>query len=269
MKINSYIQNQSGNIVKMRANKDIYSRTFTQIHSQELWITIAIDDCSLWSSLYYLYLYCIAGYMGKQEFADKKHTAAYEHLIKRLKSNTINADSLTLSRDTLRGFMDDCPEIPVEFPKSLKGCTVNDALGKYYDLAVEALGCCDSAKYVNPYLTESDNMITVQDETAEYELVYSLPQMSYRCCALAELGDTGILESKWFGNNNKDGKAALYRHIWELSAQSDRLDDKTMHLLDLAAKCLEPFVTGKIRYKRHISIPKPSELFKNLFDDEI
>ena len=165
--------------------------------------------------------------------------------------------------------MDDCPEIPVEFPKSLKGCTIDDALGKYYDLAVEALGCCDAAKYVNPYVTESDNMITVQDETAEHELVYSLPQMSCRCCALAVLEDTGILESKWFKNDNTDGKAALYSHILELSVQSDRFDDKTLYLLDLAAKCLEPFVTGKISYKRHISIAKPSEFFKNLFDDEI
>ena len=269
MKINSYIQNQSGNIVKMRANKDIYSRTFTQIHSSGPWIEFAIDDCSLWSFLYFLYLYCIAGYMDKPGFADKKHTAAYDHLIKKLKSNTIDADSLTLSRDTLREFMDDCPEIPVEFPKSLKGCTIDDALGKYYDLAVEALGCCDAAKYVNPYVTESDNMITVQDETTEHELVYSLPQMSCRCCALAVLEDTGILESKWFKNDNTDGKAALYSHILELSVQSDRFDDKTLYLLDLAAKCLEPFVTGKISYKRHISIAKPSEFFKNLFDDEI
>lgn len=271
MKIKSYIQNQSGNIVKMRANKDIYSRTFTQIHSSVPWVEFAIDDCSLWSFLYYLYLYCIAGYMDKPGFADKKHTAAYEHLIKRLKSNTIDADSLTLSRDTLRGFMDDCPEIPVEFPKSLKGCTVNDALGKYYDLAVEALGCCDAAKYVNPYLTESTGTIIIAgyDEADDVELVYSLPKPSFRCCALAELEDTGILESKWFENNNKDGKAALYSHMLELSVQSDRFDNKTLYLLDLAAKCLEPFVTGKISYKRHISIPKPSEFFKNLFDDEI
>ena len=99
--------------------------------------------------------------------------------------------------------------------------------------------------------------------------VYSLPQMSCRCCALAVLEDTGILESKWFKNDNTDGKAALYSHILELSVQSDRFDDKTLYLLDLAAKCLEPFVTGKISYKRHISIAKPSEFFKNLFDDEI
>lgn len=246
MKIKSYIQNLPCNSVEMTADKDIYSKIFTEVHSSVPWVEFAIDDCSLWSFLYYLYLYCIAGYMDKPGFAVKKHTAAYEHLIKKLKSNTIDADSLTLSRDTLRGFMDDYPEIPVEFPKSLKGCTVNDALGKYYDLAVEALGCCDSAKYVNPYLTESDNMITVQDETAEHEFVYSLPQMSCRCCALAELEDTGILESKWFENNNKDGKAALYSHILELSVQSDRFDDKTLYLLDLAAKCLEPFVTGQI-----------------------
>lgn len=271
MKIKSYIQNQSGNIVKMRANKDIYSRTFTQAHSSVPWVEFAIDDCSLWSFLYFLYLNCIAEYMDKPGFADKKHTAAYEHLIKKLKSNTIDADSLTLSRDTLRGFMDVCPEIPVEFPKSLKGCTIDDALGKYYDLAVEALGCCDAAKYVNPHLTESTGTISIAgyDEADDVELVYSLPQMSCRCCALAELEDKGILESKWFENDNKDGKAALYSHILELSVQSDRIDNKTLYLLDLAVKCLEPFVTRQIGYKRPISMPKPSELFKKLFDDEV
>ena len=250
MLIKSYIQDPSGKRVEMTADKDIYSEIFTQVHTSGPWVEFAIDDCSLWSFLYYLYLDLISGYMDKPEFADENHDKGYYVLIERLKYNKIDADTLTFLRDTLRKFMDDNPEIQVGLPKSLKGVALEEALGTYHDLAIEALGCCDNTKYVNPYQTESNNSATWHDGTTEfeYELVYSLPELSYRCCALAVLEDMGILESKWFENDNKDSKTALYRHILELSAQSDRFDKKTLYLLDLAARCLEPFVNGQIRF---------------------
>lgn len=256
MLIKSYIQDPSGKRVEMTADKNIYSEIFTQVHSFVLWIESAIDDFSLWSFLYYFYLERITEYADSPEFTDKKHVDEYENIIEQLKSNKIDADTLTLLRDTLRKFTDDFPETPVVRKKaksrahSPETCTLEDVLGKYYDLAVEALRCCDASKYVNPYQTESNNSATWHDGTTEveYELVYSLPELSYRCCALAELEDMGVLEGKWFENDDKDGKAALYRHILELSAQSDRFDKKTLYLLDLAARCLEPFVNGQIRF---------------------
>lgn len=250
MLIKSYIQDPSGKRVEMTADKDIYSEIFTQVHTSGPWIEFAIDDCSLWSFLYYLYLDLIYGYMDKPEFEAEKHRKEYEVLIVRLKDNIIDEASLTLLRDTLLKFKAASPDRPVGISKSLKGATLEDALGKYYDLAIEALGCCDAAKYVNPYQTESNNSATWHDGTTEveYELVYSLPELSYRCCALAELEDMGVLEGKWFENDNKDGKTALYRHILELSAKSDGFNKKTLYLLDLAARCLEPFVNGQIRF---------------------
>lgn len=198
MLIKSYIQDPSDNRVEMTADKDIYSKTFTQVHSSVPWIEFAIDDCSMWSFLYYLYLDCIAGYMDKAAFTHPKHGRDYDTLIERLKGNTIDADSLTLLRDTLLKLMAASSDRSDGIPKSLNGYTIENALGTYYDLAIEALGCCDNAKYVNPYQTESNNSATWHDGTteAEYELVYSLPELSYRCCALAVLEDMGILESK-------------------------------------------------------------------------
>ena len=261
----------------MTADKNIYSEIFTQVHSSVLWIESAIDDCSLWDFLYYLYLDLISGYMDKPEFADENHDKGYYVLIERLKYNKIDAATLTFLRDTLRKFMDGNPEIQVGLPKSLKGVTLAEALGTYYDLAVETLGCCDNTKYVNPYQTESNNSATWHDGTTEfeYELVYSLPELSYRCCALAVLEDMGILESKWFENDNKDGKTALYRHILELSAKSDGFNNKTLYLLDLAARCLDPFVTGQIRSKPYETYFAPGTMVKKLkkmcdsFDEDL
>ena len=125
MLIKSYIQDPSGKRVEMTADKDIYLKTFTQLHSQ-LWITFAIDNCSLWSFLYYLYLDLISRYMDKPEFADENHDKGYYVLIERLKYNKIDADTLTFLRDTLRKFMDGNPEIQVGLPKSLKGVTLED-----------------------------------------------------------------------------------------------------------------------------------------------
>ena len=207
----------------------------------------------------------------------------YENIIEQMKSNKIDADTLTLLRDTLRKFTDDFPETPVVRKKTKsrahipETCTLEEALGTYYDLAVETLGCCDNTKYVNPYLTESNNSATWHDGTieVEYELVYSLPELSYRCCALAVLEDMGILESKWFENDNKDGKTALYRHILELSAKSDGFNKKTLYLLDLAARCLEPFVTGQIRSKPYETYFAPGTMVKKLkkmcdsFDEDL
>ena len=277
MKIKSCIQNPSGKRVEMTADKDIYLKTFTQVHSSGPWIEFAIDDCSLWDFLYYLYLDLISGYMDKPEFADEKTRKEYEALSEQLKDNIIDADSLTLLRDTLLKLMDACPETPVFRPKvkklghNIETYSVEDALGKYHDLAVEALGCCDNAKYVNPYRTESTGTIIAgYDEADDIELVYSLPKLSYRCCALAELEDMGVLESKWIENDGKDGKSALYRHILELSAQSDKFDDKTLYLLDLAARCLEPFVTGQIHRKQPREVytdpEKRIEKLQRLFD---
>lgn len=256
MLIKSCIQDPSGKRVEMTADKDIYSEIFTQVHSSVLWIESAIDDFSLWSFLYYFYLERITEYADSPEFTDKKHVEEYENIIEHLKNNKIDADTLTLLRDTLRKFTDDFPETPVVRKKaksrahSPETCTLEDVLGKYYDLAVEALGCCDNTKYVNPYLTESNNSATWHDGTieVEYELVYSLPELSYRCCALAALEDTGILESKWFENDGKEGVAAVYRHLQELAAHPGKFDKRTIYLLDLASKCLEPFVTGQIRF---------------------
>lgn len=278
MKIKSYVQNPSGDRVEMTADNDIYLKTFTQEHSSGPWIMFAIDDCNLWNFLYYLYLYCITEYTDKEGFADdKKNTEIFKNLVEHLKDNKIDADTLTFLRDTLLNLKDTRPEPPVVHPKvkkrghSIETYSVEDALGKYYNLAVEALGCCDYSKYVKPYLTESSNLINGYDDATgvEYELVCTLPRLSWRSCALAELEDTGVIESKWFENDRKDGVTALYRHLQELSAQSNGFDDRTMCLLDLAARCLEPFVTGQIGYKRPISMPKPSELFKKLFDDEV
>lgn len=276
MLIKSYIQDPSGKRVEMTADKDIYLKTFTQLHSQ-LWITFAIDNCSLWSFLYYLYLDLISRYMDKPEFEAEKHRKEYEVLIVRLKDNIIDEASLTLLRDTLLKFKAASPDRPVGLPKSLKGVTLEDVLGKYYDLAIEALGCCDAAKYVNPYQTESNNSATWHDGTTEveYELVYSLPELSYRCCALAELEDMGVLEGKWFENDKKDSKTALYRHILELSDMSDGFNKKILYLLDLAARCLEPFVTGQIRSKPYETYFAPGTMVKKLkkmcdsFDEDL
>lgn len=274
MLIKSCIQDPSGKRVEMTADKDIYSEIFTQVHTSWPWIEFAIDDCSLWSFLYYFYLERITEYADSPEFTDKKHVEEYENIIEQLKSNKIDADTLTLLRDTLRKFTDDFPETPVVRKKaksrahSPETCTLEDVLGKYYDLAVEALRCCDASKYVNPYLTESNNSAIWHDGTTEfeYELVYSLPELSYRCCALAVLEDMGILESKWFENDNKDGKTALYRHILELSDKSDGFNKKTLYLLDLAARCLEPFVTGQIRCTKPYETRNEGEKLKKMFD---
>ena len=273
MLIKSCIQDPSGKRVEMTADKDIYSEIFTQVHSSVLWIESAIDDFSLWSFLYYLYLDLISGYMDKPEFADENHDKGYYVLIERLKYNKIDADTLTFLRDTLRKFMDDNPEIQVGLPKSLKGVTLEEALGTYYDLAVETLGCCDNTKYVNPYQTESNNSATWHDGTTEveYELVYSLPELSYRCCALAVLEDMGILEGGLFDDNSKNGKTALYRHLQELSSMSGKFDEKTMYLLNLAARCLEPFVTGQIRFTtpyKTCSAPGLKKMFDS-FDEDL
>ena len=258
MKVKKYICNPSGDRVEIAADKITCLESFRQV--DDTWMRIAVEDAvkdgSLWSFLYYLYLYCIAGYMDKPDFADEKHDKDCEALFERLKDNIINTESLTLLRDMLRKCMSDFPEIPAELPERLKGCTVEEALGKYYELAIEALGCCGDSKYVSPYLTEFKNTLSGYDETteAECEPVCSLPELSYRCCALAVLEDMDILESRWLNDDTRNGKTALYRHLQELSSMPGKFDAKSMYLLDLAAKCLEPFVAGQIHFTKPYEI---------------
>ena len=94
------------------------------------------------------------------------------------------------------------------------------------------------------------------DETteAEYELVCSLPELSYRCCAFAVLEDMGILESGRLNDDTRNGKTALYQYLQELSSMPGKFDAKAMYLLDLAAKCLEPFVSGQIHFTKPYEI---------------
>ena len=106
----------------MTADKNIYLETFTQVHSFGTWIESAIDDC------------CLCG-----------------NTIERLKNNKIDADILTFSRTSPMKLKDACPKTPVVRQKvkkrghNIETYSIEDALGKYYDLAVEALGSCDAS----------------------------------------------------------------------------------------------------------------------------
>ena len=227
----------------------IEMETFKEYHSGDNWVINAVTQCNLLNFLYYLYLYCISGYMQDRRFSNDEYMQEYVKVVECLKRNAIDIETLSVLKDTLSKFAaaervlckdgdSDTERVRKHvwdairyedkaghIPGVLTGCTVEDAIGQYYDLAVEAL-----AKCANILHNKMENFATIHscDEKGEYLLDCSSPIVQYDNEALSDCYD----------------KEAI----------------------DIIARCREPFETGEITIKVTPVHRKPDSnaLFSNL-----
>ena len=147
-------------------DNEVHLETFKEYHSGDNWVINAVTQCNLLNFLYYLYLYCISGYMQDRRFSNDEYRQEYIKVVEYLKRNTIDIKTLSVLKDTVsklaavekamypngdsevrrvRKHVHDAiryEDKAGHIPGVLTGCTVEDAVGKYYDLAVEALSRC-------------------------------------------------------------------------------------------------------------------------------
>ena len=228
-------------------DNEVHLETFKEYHSGDNWVINAVTQCNLLNFLYYLYLYCISGYMQDRRFSNDEYMQEYVKVVECLKRNAIDIETLSVLKDTLSKFAaaervlckdgdSDTERVRKHvwdairyedkaghIPGVLTGCTVEDAIGQYYDLAVEAL-CA------NILHNKMENFATIHscDEKGEYLLDCSSPIVQYDNEALSDCYD----------------KEAI----------------------DIIARCREPFETGEITIKVTPVHRKPDSnaLFSNL-----
>lgn len=244
----TYIQDEAEQEVPETVyDNDTHIEEFAQLYYYDIFVIDAVEDCNLLNFLYYLYLYSISGYMQDRRFSNDEYRQDYVNVVECLKRNAIDIETLSVLKDTVsklaaaekamcpngdsevkrvRRYIHRYKYRPGHIPGALTGCSVEDAVGKYYDLAVEMLFKC--ANILHNKMGNYSATIHSCDEKGEYLLDCSSPVVQY------------------------DNEA--------LSA----LDDK--EAIDLMARCREPFETGEITIRVPPVHRKPdlNALFSNL-----
>lgn len=175
----------------------------------------ATEEHNLLNFIYYLYLYSISGYMQDRRFSDDEYRQDYANVVECLKRNAIDIETLSVLKDTVSKLAAAekavCPngdsdirrvrkhvhdairyeDRPGHIPGVLTGCSVEDAVGQYYDLAVEAL-----AKCANILNNKMRNFASIHswDEKGEYQLECSSPAVQYDDVALSALNDEEMVD---------------------------------------------------------------------------
>lgn len=196
-------------------DNEVHLETFKEYHSGDNWVINAVTQCNLLNFLYYLYLYSISGYMQDRRFSDDEYRQEYVKVVECLKRNAIDIETLSVLKDTVSRLAAAekamCPngdsevrrgrkhvhdairyeDRPGHIPGVLTGCSVEDAVGKYYDLAVEAL-----AKCANILHNKMRNFASIHswDEKGEYQLECSSPAVQYDDGALSALNDEEMVD---------------------------------------------------------------------------
>ena len=212
----TYIQDEAKQEVPETVyDNDTHTAAFAQWYYNDIFVIDAVEDCNLLNFLYYLYLYSISGYMQDRRFSDDEYRQEYVKVVECLKGNTIDIETLSVLKDTVsrlaaaekamrpngdsevrrvRKHVHDAiryEDRPGHIPGVLTGCSVEDAVGKYYDLAVEAL-----AKCANILHNKMENFATIHscDEKGEYLLDCSSPIVQYDNEALSALNDEEMVD---------------------------------------------------------------------------
>lgn len=212
----TYIQDEAKQEVPETVyDNDTHTAAFAQWYYNDIFVIDAVEDCNLLNFLYYLYLYSISGYMQDRRFSDDEYRQEYVKVVECLKRNTIDIETLSVLKDTVsrlaaaekamrpngdsevrrvRKHVHDAiryEDRPGHIPGVLTGCSVEDAVGKYYDLAVEAL-----AKCANILHNKMENFATIHscDEKGEYLLDCSSPIVQYDNEALSALNDEEMVD---------------------------------------------------------------------------
>lgn len=211
-------------------DNEVHLETFKEYHSDDNWVINAVTQCNLLNFLYYLYLYSISGYMQDRRFSDDEYRQEYVKVVECLKRNTIDIETLSVLKDTVSRLAAAekamCPngdsevrrvrrhvhdairyeDRPGHIPGILTGCSVEDAVGKYYDLAVEAL-----SQY--SHLFNIEILWVLREEMWDEER----------------------------GNYLLDCSSPMEQHCYK---DMPELNDKEE--IKIIARCREPFVTGEI-----------------------
>ena len=193
----------------------MHLETFEIYHVCDNWVIDAVMHCNLLNFLYYLYLYSISGYMQDSRFSNDEYRQEYVKVVECLKRNAIDIETLSVLKDTVSRLAAAekamCPsgdsdvrrvrrhvydairyeDRPGHIPGNLTGCSVEDAVGKYYDLAVEMLFKCANIlhnKMGHSAITHSC------DEKGEYRLDCSCPVVQYDDEALSALDDKEAID---------------------------------------------------------------------------
>ena len=214
-------------------DNEVHLETFKEYHSGDSWVINAVMQCNLLNFLYYLYLYCISGYMQDSRFSNDEYMQEYVKVVECLKRNAIDIETLSVLKDTLSKFAaaervlckdgdSDTERVRKHvwdairyedkaghIPGVLTGCTVEDAIGQYYDLTVEALSRCS-------YLFNIEVLWVLREEMWDEER----------------------------GNYFLDCSSPMEQHCYK---DMPELNDK--EAIEIIARCREPFKTGKIRVK--------------------
>ena len=205
----TYIQDEAEQEVPETVyDNDTHIETCAQWYYNDIFVTHAVEDCNLLNFIYYLYLYSISGYMQDRRFSNDEYRQEYVKVVECLKRNAIDIETLSVLKDTVSRLAAAekamCPNGDSEvrrvrrhvhdairyedkaghIPGVLTGCTVEDAVGKYYDLAVEALSKCTDTLHIK---TGYSAIIHDCDEKGEYLLDCSSPVVQYDDEALSAL----------------------------------------------------------------------------------
>ena len=205
----TYIQDEAEQEVPETVyDNDTHIETFAQWYYNDIFVIHAVEDCNLLNFIYYLYLYSISGYMQDRRFSNDEYRQEYVKVVECLKRNAIDIETLSVLKDTLSKFAaaervlykDGNSDTERDrkhvydairyedkaghIPGVLTGCTVEDAVGKYYDLAVEALSKCTDTLHIK---TGYSAIIHDCDEKGEYLLDCSSPVVQYDDEALSAL----------------------------------------------------------------------------------
>lgn len=212
----TYIQDEAKQEVPETVyDNDTHTAAFAQWYYNDIFVIDAVEDCNLLNFIYYLYLYSISGYMQDRRFSNDEYRQEYVKVVECLKRNVIDIETLSVLKDTLLKFVSaekalckngdpdiarikkgiydavKFEDIPGHIPGVLTGCSVEDAVGKYYDLAVEAL-----AKCANILHNKMENFATIHscDEKGEYLLDCSSPIVQYDNEALSDCYDKEAID---------------------------------------------------------------------------
>ena len=85
-------------------DNEVHLETFKEYHSGDNWVINAVTQCNLLNFLYYLYLYCISGYMQDRRFSNDEYMQEYVKVVECLKRNAIDIETLSVLKDTLSKF---------------------------------------------------------------------------------------------------------------------------------------------------------------------
>ena len=212
----TYIQNEAEHEVPETVyDNNTHIEAFAQWYYNDIFVIDAVEDCNLLNFIYYLYLYSISGYMQDRRFTNDEYRQEYVKVIECLKRNTIDIETLSVLKDTVSRLA--AAEKPLckdrdpgtervrkhvwdairyedkagHISGVLTGCTVEDAVGKYYDFAVKVLSKCTYTLYIK---TGYSAIIHGCDEKGEYLLDCSSPVVQYDNEALSALDDKDTID---------------------------------------------------------------------------